>query len=149
LKLASSLAQLSVVTVSMGAGPSDGLTLEEMQRYPAEISEDELKNKLTDEEFSCLRRADTEAGMRGKYCSFFPKSGYFKCKACDFPLYAAGSKFQDEAWDAYDKCFFSGQKAHVLLRGSINMAEAACANCGSHLGHVFYGEQHTQTNERH
>jgi len=133
----------------MGAGPSDGLTKEEMAQYPEKVNEDELKKKLNAKEFSCLRRADTEPGRKGEYCNFFPKKGFFKCKACDFPLYAAGSKFQDAAWDAYDKCFFSGEKAHVVLRGSSDMAEAACANCGSHLGHVFYGERHTKTNERH
>lgn len=133
----------------MGAGQSDGLTPEEMGKYPAKLSESELKDKLTEKEFTCLRRSDTEAGKKGQYCSFFPKTGYFKCKACDFPLYGNASKFQDAAWDAYEKCFFSGEKSHVVLRGDINMAEAACANCGSHLGHVFYGEKHTKTNERH
>lgn len=138
-----------VTEFTMGNGPSDGLSQEEMATYPAKIAESDLKNKLSSKEYSCLRRADTEQGRTGKYCSFFPKTGYFKCKACDFPLYGAGSKFQDAAWDAYDKCFFTGDKAHVVLRGSKNMAEAACANCGSHLGHVFYGEGHTKTNERH
>merc|ERR1719502_2204705 len=103
------------------------------------MTEDQMKAKLTADEFNCLRRAGTER----------PNKGYFKCKACDFPLYGPGSKFQDCGWDAYDKCFFSGDKAHVLLRGHKQMAEAACANCGSHLGHVFYGEGHTKTNERH
>jgi len=133
----------------MGAGQSDGLTKDELQKYPAQISESDLKKKLSDKEFSCLRRSDTEGGKRGKYCSYFPTKGFFKCKACDFPLYGAESKFQDAAWDAYDKCFFSGDKAHVMLRGGKSMAEAACTNCGSHLGHVFYGEKHTKTNERH
>ena len=27
--------------------------------------------------------------------------------------------------------------------------ETMCADCGGHLGHVFYGEGHTATNERH
>mmetsp|Transcript_79273 Transcript_79273/g.137444 ORF Transcript_79273/g.137444 Transcript_79273/m.137444 type:complete len:135 (-) Transcript_79273:318-722(-) len=134
----------------MGAGgSSDGLTPEEMQMYPCNLTEEEMKKKLSGSEFRCLRRAGTEPPRVGEYGNFFPKEGFFKCKACDFPLYGAGSKFKDCGWDAYDKCFFSGDEAHVMLRGSRGMAEAACANCGSHLGHVFYGEGHTKTNERH
>jgi len=133
----------------MGQVESDGLSPEDMQKYPAEITEDKMKKKLSPQEYKCLRRAGTEAPRTGKYGSFFPKTGYFKCKACDFPLYSAGSKFKDSGWDAYDKCFFTGDDAHILLRGGVGRAEAACANCGSHLGHVFYNEGHTKTNERH
>jgi peptide-methionine (R)-S-oxide reductase len=134
----------------MGNGQGgDGLTQEEIKQYPTKMTEEQMEKKLDQEEFNCLRRAGTERPRKGKYCNFFPKNGYFKCKACDFPLYSSGSKFQDQGWDAYDKCFFTGDQAHVMLRGSRQMAEAACANCGSHLGHVFYGEGHTKTNERH
>lgn len=133
----------------MGAEASTGFSAEDMARYPAKVSEDQLMKKLSADEYKCLRRAGTERFRAGKFGDFLPKKGYFKCKACDYPLYSATSKFKDEGWDAYDKCFFTGDKAHILLRGSKSRAEAACANCGSHLGHVFYGEGHTTTNERH
>jgi len=133
----------------MGNGSSEGLSKEDIGKYPTQTSEEQMKKKLSAKEFNCLRRAGTEPGGQGKYCSFFPKKGYLKCKACDYPLYSAGSKFKDCGWDAYDKCFYSGDTSHVMLRGSKGRAECACANCGSHLGHVFFGEHQTKTNERH
>ena len=118
-------------------------------QYPNAKNNSEWKKELTEEEFQCLRQAGTEAPGTGEYHTFFPKKGYFACRACEYPLYSVGSKFPDAGWVAFDKCFFTGDAAHILLRGKINHAEAACANCGSHLGHVFYGERHTATNERH
>ena len=116
--------------------------------YPVP-SDAELRSKLNASEFHILREAGTERFGAGKYNKVFPKTGYFACRACESPLYSVGSKFPDAGWVAFDKCFFTGDAAHILLRGKINHAEAACANCGSHLGHVFYGERHTATNERH
>lgn len=117
--------------------------------YRTNINEHTFRAELSPHDYQVLRMAGTEAPGIGKYCRFFPRTGFFKCHACDFPLYSATSKFPDAGWDAYDKCFFTGDKSHVILRGSMFNAEAACANCGSHLGHVFYGEGHSATNERH
>ena len=117
--------------------------------FPVAKSDAEWRSELSAQEFRMLRQQGTEAPRTGEYYTFFPKEGYFACRACEYPLYSVGSKFPDAGWVAFDKCFFSGDAAHILLRGKINHAEAACANCGSHLGHVFYGERHTATNERH
>ncbi len=45
--------------------------------------------------------------------------------------------------------FWSGEECHVFGRAEGSALEAMCSNCGSHLGHVFFGERHTVTNERH
>ena len=42
-----------------------------------------------------LRQQGTEAPRTGEYYTFFPKEGYFACRACKHPLYEAGSKFKD------------------------------------------------------
>jgi peptide methionine sulfoxide reductase MsrB len=46
-----------------------------------------------------------------------PQQGYFACKACDYPLYSSASKLKDSGWDAYSKCYFSGDESHVVIRG--------------------------------
>ena len=53
------------------------------------------------------------------------------------------------AGDAFDKCFYTGDKCHVGVQPDGGGLEIICNFCGSHLGHVFYGEHQTATDERH
>merc|ERR1712086_705632 len=135
-------------------GRSEGMEVPEfapgMGEFPFATGGDKkFKQSLSQAEFTVLRRGGTEAPGRGQFCDFFPGKGYFACKACKLPLYSGTSKFQDCGWDAYDKCFFTSDRCHVTGQGPKHHMEAVCSGCGSHLGHTFFGEGPTETNERH
>ena len=117
--------------------------------FPTAKSEEEWRAELSRDEYRMLRQQGTEAPRKGEYFSFFPTAGYFACRACKYPLYSAASKFADCGWDAFDKCYYTGNKSHVGVRHDGMGIEIICNGCASHLGHVFYGERHTSTDERH
>jgi len=133
-----------------GSSSAGGASGPDDEKYPFKRTQDEWKSLLTGPEYRILRGCGTEAYGAGKYCSYFPKEGSFLCKGCQFPLYSAASKFQSSAgWDDYSKCYYTGDVCHIDVRGTPGHCEVACNNCGSHLGHVFFGERHCDTNERH
>ena len=118
-------------------------------KFPTNRPNSEFAKELTPDEFRCLRKAGTERAGTGEYHAFFPKEGYFACRACKFPLYSSTSKFKDCGWDAFDKCFYTGDNCHVGVQRDAGGLEIICNGCSSHLGHVFYGESQTETDERH
>tara|TARA_B100001750_G_scaffold148652_1_gene118930 strand:- start:275 stop:637 length:363 start_codon:yes stop_codon:yes gene_type:complete len=104
-------------------------------------------NELSDEEQFVIEHKGTERPFSGKYDNFY-EQGIYICKKCNAELYRSETKFDAHCgWPAFDQ----------ELPGSVNSLpdpdgmriEIECANCGGHLGHVFYGEGFTETNARH
>ena len=99
---------------------------------------DEWKKKLSSEEFEILRMCGTERPFSGKYNSFY-EPGVYHCGACGAELFDSKTKFDSgSGWPSfYDVLKTSNVKlledrAHGMLR-----VEVRCAQCNSHLGHVF------------
>mmetsp|Transcript_55730 Transcript_55730/g.178823 ORF Transcript_55730/g.178823 Transcript_55730/m.178823 type:complete len:208 (+) Transcript_55730:61-684(+) len=113
------------------------------------LSEEEWSKMLSPYEFLIMREGGTDPPGQNRLLDFFPENGYFACAACDFPLFSCGAKFKDHGWPAWDKCFYSDEFGCHVGTQYDGAVENHCSRCKSHLGHVFYGEHRTRTNERH
>jgi peptide-methionine (R)-S-oxide reductase len=103
-----------------------------------DVNEDELKEKLTPEQYHILREKGTEAPGTGKLLHN-KDSGDYTCAVCGQVVFKSGTKFDSgSGWPSfYDP---ANTEAVVLKEDNehgLQRTEVTCANCGSHLGHVF------------
>ena len=105
---------------------------------PANLTNDYWKSKLTPEQFRITREKGTEAPFSGKYYQNHD-DGAYRCIACGQMLFDSSTKFDSgSGWPSFSDPI---NTSHVVLSddSSYGMVrtEVNCANCGSHLGHLF------------
>lgn len=105
---------------------------------PMDLSEDEWKNKLTDEQYRVLREKGTEAPFTGKLLHE-KGSGDFVCGACGAVVFKSDTKFDSgSGWPSFfDPANTEAVKLIADPSQGMDRVEVICANCDSHLGHVF------------
>lgn len=114
------------------------------------LSDAEWRQKLNTAEFDVLRRGGTERPHTGEYTDTTTE-GVYQCRACGTELFRSTEKFHSHCgWPSF---FDPSRSEAVILRSddSLGMSrtEVLCANCHSHLGHVFAGEGYpTPTDQR-
>jgi peptide-methionine (R)-S-oxide reductase len=115
-----------------------------------ELSDDEWRRRLSPAEFAVLREAATERPFTGEYTDT-KTEGLYECRACGTELFRSSEKFESHCgWPSF---FDPSHSEAVLLRPDdtlgMHRVEVLCANCHSHLGHVFAGEGYpTPTDQR-
>lgn len=102
------------------------------------LDEKHWRKKLTPEQYRILRQKGTEAPFSGELLKE-NRSGMFKCAACGIELFKSGDKFESgTGWPSfYDVAKSDAVELHDDSSHGIQRVEVTCANCGSHLGHVF------------
>lgn len=106
------------------------------------IDETELRNRLDPLSYSVLREGATERPFTGEYTDT-ETVGSYRCKACGAELFTSETKFHSGCgWPSF---YAPTSDDAVTLIEDRSLAprirtEVRCANCDSHLGHVFAGE---------
>lgn len=101
-------------------------------------SEQEWKEILSGDEYKILRKKGTEPAFSGKFNNF-KEEGVFVCGACGNPLFSSEHKYDSgSGWPSYykpiDKSAVDTEPDNSLF---MRRTEVLCADCDSHLGHVF------------
>jgi len=109
---------------------------------PFQLPDEQWRERLTDLEYQVLRQSGTERPFTGEYTDT-ETEGTYSCRACGAELFTSSEKFHSHCgWPS----FFSPlaeDRVRYLDDHSIPgrpRVEVRCANCDSHLGHVFEGE---------
>lgn len=105
------------------------------------MDEEELKRRLTPEEYKVLREKGTEAPYSGKYLNE-KAEGTYNCRVCGSPLFSSDAKFEStepglRGWPSFDQALPGAVRFEEDNSFGMRRTGVLCANCGSHLGHVF------------
>jgi len=118
--------------------------------YPFQVNPSELRDELDPLSYKVLREAGTEAAFSGEYTDT-ETEGVYSCKVCSQELFRSATKFHSGCgWPSF---YAPTEDDAVTLIEDLSLGrsrvEVRCANCGSHLGHVFKGEGYdVPTDER-
>lgn len=101
-------------------------------------SHDELKRKLTPEQYYVCVQKGTERPFHNTYWDF-KGTGTYACVACGRELFDSATKFDSgSGWPSFYDVLVAGNVARTEDRShGMVRTEVTCARCGSHLGHVF------------
>ncbi len=106
--------------------------------YPKTFTEQELRERLSAEQYDVTQNAGTERAFTGVYAD--EKSpGTYACVVCDEPLFSSDAKYESgSGWPSFWEAIDSDKvETHTDTSHGMVRTEAVCATCGAHLGHVF------------
>ncbi len=105
---------------------------------PQQKSDEEWRQQLDRKAYAVLRRAATERPFSGAFVDS-KGSGMYRCRGCNAELFASDTKFDSgTGWPSFTDPVVSHAVTVVGdTSQGMHRAEALCAQCGGHLGHVF------------
>jgi len=109
--------------------------------YDVTKTDEQWRAELSSQEYQVLRQAGTERPFSSPY-ETDETVGVYRCRGCGSELFRSEHKFDAHCgWPAFYTPLAADRVELIEDRsfGSVR-TEVRCANCGSHLGHVFSGE---------
>jgi len=101
-------------------------------------SDDDLRKRLSGEQFEITQNKGTERAFTGKYVDH-KEDGTYRCVCCDAELFSSQHKYDSgSGWPSFwlplagDAVRTVTDRSHGMVR-----EEVVCSGCGAHLGHVF------------
>lgn len=109
--------------------------------YDVSKTEDEWRGELSAAEYHVLREAGTERPFSSSFETDTTEAVY-ACRACGSELFRSDTKFDAHCgWPAFYSPLAEDRVEYIEdTTMGMKRTEVRCANCGSHLGHVFQGE---------
>ncbi|MCP2030171.1 peptide-methionine (R)-S-oxide reductase [Okibacterium sp. HSC-33S16] len=110
---------------------------------------DQWRDELSPEQYAVLREAATERPWTGELLDE-SRAGVYTCGACGAELFKSGTKFDSGCgWPSFYESV-RPEAVKLIEDKSLGMVrtEVRCANCDSHLGHVFDDGFGTPTGDR-
>lgn len=102
------------------------------------ISREELKKKLTPEQFDIAVNEATELPFSGPWLDE-KRDGLYHCAACSAALWKSDDKYDSgSGWPSFMRPIEAaavGTKTDYKIGAA--RTEVHCASCGAHMGHVF------------
>jgi len=102
------------------------------------FSDEELRARLTPQQYEVTQKAGTEPAFTGIYHDL-KDDGVYRCVVCEDELFESSTKFDSgSGWPSFyqpvdpSKVETKEDRSYGMVR-----IEANCAGCGAHLGHVF------------
>ncbi len=117
--------------------------------YDVSKTDEEWREELGAEKYAVLRTAATERPWSGELLDE-GRAGLYSCGACGAELFQSGTKFDSGCgWPSFYESV-RPEAVRLIEDTTLGMArtEVLCANCGSHLGHVFPDGFGTPTGDR-
>jgi peptide-methionine (R)-S-oxide reductase len=102
------------------------------------VDKEELKRKLTPEQYEVCVNKGTERPFTGEYWDSH-EQGTYRCVVCGQELFDSETKFDSgTGWPSF---YQPAKESSVATKTDRSLwmtrTEVECSNCGSHLGHVF------------
>jgi peptide-methionine (R)-S-oxide reductase len=109
--------------------------------YALNKTDEQWRESLSPAEYRVLREAGTERAFTGEYTDT-KTQGVYSCRACGSELFRSDTKFESHCgWPSFYAPLAGDTVEYIEDRAmGMKRVEVRCANCGSHLGHVFEGE---------